>query len=191
MVMDSLAEFSGCVSAFRSERCGTTMSASTRSVPKRGTQRRARRRWLGLGTGVYLESSRHLRAGLSCSAASRLKLRRNIRWLHRYSLLLGQLAEHRDGFDLDQQFRAAELSLDASGGRQRVQSLVLVKCRALLVELRVVAIDVAEVATCSHNIFPCDALGCKERGNVLEHAAALRAEVSDMDRSTMLIDAGR
>src|ERR1700733_458290 len=52
-------------------------------------------------------------------------------------------AAHGDCLDLHQQLGTAEFGLDAGGSGQRVQSLLFVKCGALLIELCVVAIDIA------------------------------------------------
>src|SRR5208283_4857124 len=105
-------------------------------------------------------------------------------------LRLWRLAEHGDGFYFYQEVRAAEFGLAAGGGRERVESLLGVEVGALLVELGIVAIDVAEVARGAHNIFPRGALVGEQRGNVLEGAAALAAEVVDMDGGAVFIDAG-
>ena len=99
----------------------------------------------------------------------------------RMTLFLGQLAEHGDHFNLDQQLRAAEFRLNAGGGGQRVQSLLLVECCALLVKLRVVAINVAQITTGAHNILPRNSLGREQGGNVLEEdRVAVRDKMLDV-----------
>src|SRR5579862_1837610 len=168
MVMDLPSEFDELESAFTKKCRGTTRNENTKTIPKRGTRNGAGRRVIGLGIAIYLNSRGSLGATIP-----------------RY------LAEHRNGFNLDKQLGTAEFRLDACGGGQRVESLFLVKCCALLVELRIVAIDIAEITARAHDVFPCNALGGEQCGNVLKNATALSAEVSDVNGSAMLINAGR
>src|SRR3984885_4059838 len=108
----------------------------------------------------------------------------------RIMLLLRHFAEHRDGFDFDQQFGPAKLGLDAGGRGQGFEPLLFVKRGALFVELGVVAIDVAQITRGADNVLPGSALGCKQRGNILESAATLRAKIADVNGSSMFVDAG-
>src|ERR1700733_2966032 len=108
----------------------------------------------------------------------------------RITLLLRHFAEHRDGFDFDQQFRTAEFCLHSGGRGQGIESLLFVKRGALFVELGVVAIDVAQITRRAHDVLPGNAFGCEQRGNILESAATLRAEIADVNGSSMFVNAG-
>src|SRR4051812_26561158 len=74
--------------------------------------------------------------------------------IRRIFLLLYDFLEHCDGFDFDEQFRAAKLRLDSGGCRQRVKSLLFEKRSTLFVELCVIAIDIAQVASCADDVLP-------------------------------------
>ena len=93
-------------------------------------------------------------------------------------LLLGRRYEHGDRFDLHQQFGTAQNRLNSRGSRKRVESLLLEERRALLVERRVIALDVAQVARGPHDVFPGGAFGRQQAGDVVVGAPQLRAEVA-------------
>ena len=84
----------------------------------------------------------------------------------------------------------AENRLNARGGRQRVQSRFLEELRAQFVELGVIAFDVAQVAGGAHHVFPGGAFRRQQAGDVPVGAQGLRAEIADMDRNAVFIDAG-
>src|SRR5271154_269644 len=106
------------------------------------------------------------------------------------ALLLRHFAKHRYGFDFDEQFRTTQFGLDAGGCGQGIEPLLLIESGALFVELGVVAINVAQVASGAHDVLPGSALGSEQRGNILKGAATLRAEIPDVDRGPMFINAG-
>src|SRR6202050_1958137 len=108
----------------------------------------------------------------------------------RLPLFLRHFAEHRDGFDFDEQFGPAKLGLDAGGRRQGIEPLLFVKRSALFVELGVVAIDIAQITRGADNVLPGSALGCKQRGNILESAATLRTKIADVNGSSLFVNAG-
>src|SRR5208337_3938618 len=107
-------------------------------------------------------------------------------------LLLGGLrlvcAEHGNGFNLNQQFGPAKDGLDAGGSWQRVESLLLEEGGPLLVKGLVVALNVAQIAGCAHNVVPGASFAFKQSGDVLERAPQLGAKVADMHAYAMLID---
>src|SRR5277367_1495502 len=106
------------------------------------------------------------------------------------TLLLHHFAKHRYGFDFDEQLRTAQFGLDARGCGQGIEPLLLIESGALFVELGVVAINVAQVASGAHDVLPGSALGSEQRGNILKGAATLRAEISYVDRGAMFVNAG-
>src|SRR5271155_282490 len=106
------------------------------------------------------------------------------------TLVLRHFAKHRYGFDFDQQLRTTQFGLDARGCGQGIEPLLLIESGALFVELGVVAINVAQVASGAHDVLPGSALGSEQRGNILKGAATLRAEVPDVDRGAMFVNAG-
>src|SRR3984885_2686415 len=130
------------------------------------------------------------RAIAASGIASRATLRPMMRASSRITLFLRHFAEHRDGFDFDQQFGPAKLGLNAGGRRQGIQALLFVKRSALFVELSIVAIDVAQIARRADNVLPGNAFGCKQRRNILESAATLRAEIADVNGSSLFVNAG-
>ena len=93
-------------------------------------------------------------------------------------------AEHGDRFDLDQQLRPAEMRLNAGGGGQRIEPLLLEKRGALLVEGLVVALDVAQVAGGAHNVVPGAAFALEQAGDVVEGAPHLARESRRCVRSS-------
>src|ERR1700733_7785069 len=106
------------------------------------------------------------------------------------ALLLRHFTKHRYGFDFDQQFGTTQFGLNAGRCGQGVETLFVIEGGALFVELRVVAIDVAQVAGGADDILPGSALGSEQRGNILESAAALRAEISDVNGGAVFVNAG-
>ena len=104
--------------------------------------------------------------------------------------LLAVRLENRHRFDFDQEFGAAEDSLNARRGGQRIQSLLLEKLRPNLVESFVVAFDIPQIAGGANDVFPRGALGLEEFGNVLVRPPGLGAEIADVDGSPVFVDAG-
>src|SRR5271156_2101255 len=106
------------------------------------------------------------------------------------ALLLRHFAKHRYGLDFDEQLGTTQFGLDARGCGQGIEPLLLIESGALFVELGVVAVNVAQVASGAHDVLPGSALGSEQRGNILKGAATLRAEVPDVDRGAMFVNAG-
>src|ERR1051326_6563044 len=95
------------------------------------------------------------------------------------SRLLSRLGlEHHDGFNFDQQLRPAQNRLDARGGRQRVETLFLVKCRPLFVKGGVIALDVPEVARGPDDVLPGRSLGFQHPRDVVAGSPAVRPEIA-------------
>src|ERR1022692_759532 len=97
--------------------------------------------------------------------------------------------EHGDGFNFDQQFRAAEDRLDSGGSRHGVELLLAEELGAFLVEGLVIAFDIAQVAGGAHNVVPGGAFGFEEPGDVAVGAPQLSAEVANVDAASLLVDA--
>src|ERR1017187_8582621 len=107
------------------------------------------------------------------------------------SLLLGCLvAENGNPFDLYQQLRPAKNRLDPRGRRQRIQILLSIESRPLLVEGFVVALDIPQVTGGAHYVFPGGALGFQQGRDVVEGATELRAEIADVQRFPVGADGG-
>src|SRR5271156_6865372 len=106
------------------------------------------------------------------------------------ALLLWHFAKHRYGFDFDEQLGTTQFGLDAGGCGQGIEPLLLIESSALFVELGVVAVNVAQVASGANDVLPGGALGCEQGGNILKGAATLRAEISYVDRGAVFINAG-
>src|ERR1700691_1278756 len=121
---------------------------------------------------------------------SRATLRPMVRASSRITLLLRNFAKHRDGFDFDEQFGPAKLGLDAGGRRQGIEPLLFVKRSSLFVELGEIPIDIAQITRGADNVLPGSALGCKQRGNILESAATLRTKIADVNGSSLFVNAG-
>src|SRR6266700_1568064 len=97
-------------------------------------------------------------------------------------------AEHGDGFNLDKQLRPASMRLDAGGGGQRIESLLLEELGALFVENVIVAIDVAQIAAGAHDVVPRAAFAREQACDVVVGAAKLGAEVADVHALAVLVD---
>src|SRR5450759_4280571 len=96
-----------------------------------------------------------------------------------------------DRFDLDEEILAAEPRLDARTRRKRIEAEPVEEGRADLVEVLVIALDVAQVAGRAHDVVPGRALRGEQLGNVAVGAPELRAEVADMCRASSLVHARR
>src|SRR5580698_916072 len=99
--------------------------------------------------------------------------------------------KHGDRFDFDQQFRAAQLCLYASGRGQWIESLFLEECGALFVEDVVIAVDVTQVATGAHDVVPRAALTRKQPSDVVEGAPHLGAKIADVNAPAFFVDGCR
>src|SRR5690348_1073126 len=93
--------------------------------------------------------------------------------------ILGLKNGHR--FDFNQQVRAAQNGLDASGCGQGNQALVLEELGADLVEGGVVALDVAKVARGADDILPSGAFGFQQGGDVLISPPCLGSKIPQVD----------
>ncbi len=80
--------------------------------------------------------------------------------------------------------------MDAGGGGQRVESLLLEEVRPNLVEYFVVALDIAQIAGGPDYILPSGALGFQQLRDVVVGPPGLGAEIPYVDASAVLIDAG-
>ena len=89
--------------------------------------------------------------------------------------------EHGDRFDFNQQFGPAENGLNARGGRQWIEFLLLVKGGALFVERGVIALDVAQVAGGADDVLPGGAFGLQQARDVVERPPRLRPEIADVN----------
>src|SRR5271165_5717224 len=105
--------------------------------------------------------------------------------------LVPSVLEHGDGFNLNQQFRTAQLRLDARRCRHRVQLLPLIKRGPLFIESGIITVDVPQIAGRPDNVVPCRTLSFQQPCDVLECPAALRAKIANMYRLAVLVDAGR
>ena len=98
--------------------------------------------------------------------------------------------EDGDGFDFNQQIGSTQNGLDARRGRQRVQTLVPEQLGTDLVKLRIVALDVTQIAGGANYVSPRGAFSSQQLCNVFVRPSRLGSEVSDVDRTSLLVDAG-
>src|SRR6185369_2808064 len=80
--------------------------------------------------------------------------------------------------------------LDTCGSGYGIELLFSIERRPLLVKLRVVAIDIPEIATGPHDVMPSGALCREQCGDVVERAPRLCAKIANVDGLPILIDAG-
>ena len=96
-----------------------------------------------------------------------------------------------DRLDLDEQIRAAKNRLDPRGGGQGIQPLLMEKLAANPVELRVVALDITQIAGGAHDVLPSRAFGLEQTGDVAIGPPGLRPEIARMYGAAFFIHAGR
>src|ERR1700723_1274495 len=124
---------------------------------------------MALGTPRYQKGSedRRARSGARIKPsgargiASRTIIRVMLEVFLSITLLLRHFAKHRYGFDFDQQLGTTQLGLNAGRCGQRIETLLVIEGGTLLVELRVVAINVAQVTGGADDVLPGGTFGCE------------------------------
>src|SRR5580700_8269940 len=96
-------------------------------------------------------------------------------WIGSFLLRGGFPPEHGDSLDLDQKIGAAKNRLNASRRGQRVESLQFEESGPLLVECRIVALDIAQVAGSANNVVPGGAFGCEKLSDIFVRTLQLGA----------------
>src|ERR1700733_14912603 len=109
-------------------------------------------------------------------------------WIGSFLLRGGFPPEHGESLDLDQKTGAAKKRLNAG---QRVESLQFEESGTLLVECRIVALDITQVTRGANDVVPGCTLGRQKLGDIFVSTLQLCAEIPDMDRSADLVNAGR
>src|SRR6516225_779654 len=108
------------------------------------------------------------------------------------AIVAGPALGFEDGhrFDFNQQVRATQNGLDACRRGQGVQALLPEEGSANFVELRVIALNVAQITSGADNVFPGGAFSIQKLRNVPVGPSRLSPEVADVNRTPVLVHAG-
>ena len=83
------------------------------------------------------------------------------------------------------------MRLNPRGCGKWIKPLLFEERRTLFVKDVIVAVDIAQITSCTHNVMPGCAFAGQQAGYIAERAPKLGAKVTDVDALTTLIDRGR